>query len=219
MTHEQAVSTFASERYLLEEMTEPERTVFEEHYFSCVDCADDVRMGAVMSDGARAGLMGERADQSIVTDMTASDAWRRRTPAPRRWYQSAAIPWAVAATLAVVAGYQTFVGTPGRPLRQPQAVVPVTLRPASRGQEPRVVVFRDSSIAMLAVDVTSAVSGSSLPYTIRTATGSAIASGTIQTPQAGAPLLLLVPTAELSLPGRYVLSVGDAEYPFEVVTQ
>jgi len=78
MTHEQAVSTFASERYLLEEMTEPERTVFEEHYFSCVDCADDVRMGAVMSDGARAGLMGERAERTTVTDMTASDAWRRR---------------------------------------------------------------------------------------------------------------------------------------------
>ena len=194
MTHDQAVSTFASERYLLEEMTEPERTVFEEHYFSCVDCADDVRMGAVMSDGARAGLMGERADGVVVTDMTASDAWRRRTATnPSRWYQSAAIPWAVAATLAVVAGYQTFVGTPGRPLSQPQALVPVTLRPASRGQEPKVVVSRDSSIATLAVDMSSAVSGSSLPYSIRTAAGASVASGTIKAPQAGAPLLLARP--------------------------
>jgi hypothetical protein len=219
MTHEQAVSTFASERYLLEEMTEPERTVFEEHYFSCVDCADDVRMGAVMSDGARAGLMGERAERTTVTDMTASDAWRRRAAGPSRWYQSAAIPWAVAATLAVVAGFQTFVGTPGRPLSQPQALVPVTLRPASRGQEPKVVVSRDSSIATLAVDMSSAVSGSSLPYMIQTATGATVASGTIQAPQVGAPLLLLVPTAEVSLPGRYVLSVGDTQYPFEVVAQ
>jgi hypothetical protein len=151
--------------------------------------------------------------------MTASDVWRRRASAPSRWYQSAAIPWAVAATLAVVAGYQTFVGTPARPLSQPQALVPVTLRPASRGQEPKVVVSRDSSVATLAVDVSSAVSGSSLPYTIRTSTGSALVSGTIQAPQAGAPLLLLVPKAEVSLPGHYVLSVGDTEYPFEVVTQ
>jgi hypothetical protein len=219
MTHEQAVSSFASERYLLEEMTEPERTVFEEHYFSCAVCADDVRLGAVMSDGVRAGLMAEREYQGTVTDMTASDAWRRRAASPRRWYQSPAIPWAAAATLAVVAGYQTFVGVPGRPLNQPQALVPVTLRPASRGQEPKVVVSRNSSIATLAVDMSSAVSGNSLSYAIRTATGSVIASGSIQAPQAGAPLLLLVPAAEVSLPGRYVLSVGDTEYPFEVVAQ
>src|SRR5262245_13756837 len=140
MTHEQAVSTFASERYLLEEMTEPERTVFEEHYFSCAECADDVRIGAMMSDGARAGLMDQRADQRNVTDMTASAAWRRKAAAPRRWYQSAAVPWAAAAALAIVAGYQTFVGTPGNSLSHPEALVPVTLRPATRGQEPKVVV-------------------------------------------------------------------------------
>jgi hypothetical protein len=219
MTHEQAVSTFASERYLLEEMNEPERTVFEEHYFSCPDCADDVRMGAVMSDGARAGLMSERANQSTVSDITSSDAWRRRTSGTRRWYQSVAIPWAAAATLAVVAGYQTFVGTPGGSLSRPEALAPVTLRPASRGQEPKVVVSRNSSVATLAVDTSAAVSGSSLSYVIRSATGSVIASGTVQAPQAGTPLLLLVPTAEVSLPGRYVLSVGDSEYPFEVVSQ
>jgi hypothetical protein len=218
MTHEQAVSTFASERYLLEEMTEPERTVFEEHYFSCADCADDVRMGALMSDGARAGLMSERANQTSVSDITSSNAWRRRTTGTPRWYQSAAIPWAAAATFAVVAGYQTFVRTPGRSL-SPEALAPVTLRPASRGREPKVVVSRNSSVAALAVDTSAVASGSSLSYVIRSAAGSVIASGTVQAPPAGAPLLLLVPTAEVSLPGRYVLSVGDSEYPFEVVSQ
>ncbi len=219
MTHEQAVSTFASERYLLEEMTEPERTVFEEHYFSCVECADDVRMGAVMSDGARAGLMRQPEGRATVTDMTASDAWRRRENGAARWYQSAAVPWAVAATLAIVAGYQSFVGTPTRPFRDPQALVPVTLRPASRGQAPKVVVGRNSTVATLAVDLAPAVAGGSVSYSIRTAAGSTVAAGTIPAPQAGAPLLLLVPAADMSLPGRYVLSVGDTEYPFEVVAQ
>lgn len=219
MTHEQAVSTFASERYLLEEMTEPERTVFEEHYFSCAECAEDVRMGAVMSDGARAGLMEGHADRGAVTDLTASAQWRRRVAAPSRWYQSTAIPWAAAAALAVVAGYQTFVGAPGRPLSHPEALAPVTLRPATRGPEPKIVVSRDSSVATFAIDVSSAVSGTSLSYAIRKTAGVVIASGTIQAPQAGAPLLLIVPTAELNLPGRYVLSVGDSEYPFEVVAQ
>jgi hypothetical protein len=76
MTHEEAVSTLASERYLLEEMSEPERETFEEHYFSCVECADDVRAAGVMRDGVRAGLMDERAVHT-VHDMTAS-AWQRK---------------------------------------------------------------------------------------------------------------------------------------------
>jgi hypothetical protein len=218
MTHEQAVSTFASERYLLEEMTEPERAVFEEHYFSCADCAEDVRLGALMSDGTRAGLLDERAARRAVTDMAASAAWRRRTTLARRWYQAAAIPWAVAATLAVVAGYETFIAAPGRPLTQPEALAPVTLRPASRGQEPKVAVARHSSVITLAVDVDS-VSNAEFSYAIRTAAGAIISSGRVQAPQPGAPLLLLVPSAEVSQPGRYILSVGDREYPFEVVSQ
>jgi len=218
MTHEQAVSTFASERYLLEEMTEPERTVFEEHYFSCADCAEDVRLGALMSDGARAGLLGKRADRDTVSDMTASAAWRRRTAGARPWYKSAAIPWAAAATLAIVAGYETFIAAPGRPLSHPEALAPVTLRPASRGQGPKVVVAGSSSVVTLAVDANSAVS-SDVSYSIRTASGAIISSGKVQAPQAGAPLLLLVPSAEVSPPGRYILSVGDSEYPFEVVPQ
>ena len=51
MTHQQALSTSASERYLLGEMTEPERSTFEEHYFSCTECAEDVRTLAVMQEG------------------------------------------------------------------------------------------------------------------------------------------------------------------------
>ena len=42
MTHQQALDGLASERYLLDEMTEGERFEFEAHYFDCVDCAEDV---------------------------------------------------------------------------------------------------------------------------------------------------------------------------------
>lgn len=217
MTHEQALSTFASERYLLDEMTEPERETFEEHYFSCPDCADDVRAGAVMQEGARAGLMQERAAGSNVRELSSSRGSQTRSAA-RRWYQSAAIPWAAAATLAVVAGYQTFVSTPGRALNEAVALAPVTLRPASRGQEPRVAVSRASNAVTLAVDVSSAVSGGELAFSLRDAGGTIVMSGRAQTPQAGAPLLLLVPASGL-VAGRYTLLIGEAEYPFQVVTQ
>jgi hypothetical protein len=218
MNHEQAVSTFASERYLLDEMTEPERSTFEEHYFACMACAEDVRAGALMRDGVREGLLPDRADGNNVHDMAASAAWRRRNTEARRWYQSAFIPWAAAASLAVIAGYQATV-TPGRLASQPVALTPVTLRPASRGQEPKVTTSPAATVVTLAVDLSSSVAGPSLGYAIRTAAGAAVASGSVPAPPAGAPLLLLVPSSEIALPGRYILVVGDTEYPFEVVAQ
>jgi len=53
MNHLQAVNTSAAERYLLEEMSELERHAFEDHYFSCADCAEDVRVGALMREGLK----------------------------------------------------------------------------------------------------------------------------------------------------------------------
>jgi hypothetical protein len=218
MTHEEAVSTLAPERYLLEEMSGPERETFEEHYFSCVECADDVRTGGVMRDGVHAGLMNEQSVHT-VHDMTASAAWRRKNVGARRWYQSPAIPWAAAAALAVVAGYQALVPAPGRSIGQPMALAPVTLRPASRGQEPKVSLARDTAVVTLAIEMGSTVAGTELSYAIRTAAGAGLVSGTVRAPQSGAPLLLLVPSLQIPAPGHYVLIVADGEYPFEVVAQ
>ncbi len=44
----------ATERYLLEEMTEAESEAFEEHYFNCAECAAEVVAGATFIIGVRA---------------------------------------------------------------------------------------------------------------------------------------------------------------------
>ena len=54
MEHHTALTTKASERYLLGEMSEPERFDFEAHYFDCADCAEDVRTGAALARGIKA---------------------------------------------------------------------------------------------------------------------------------------------------------------------
>ena len=220
MTHEQAVSTFASERYLLDEMTASERETFEEHYFSCAVCAEDVRSGALMGDGVRAGLLEGRAS---LPQRAGAAGDRVVTFLPRPWYRSAMIPWAVAASLAIGVGYQTLVTVPTlRQLGEPLALAPITLRPASRGQEPRIPLAHDSSAITLAVDTsstaTSGVLASGLSYDLRTAAGILIAAGKADAPQSGAPLLLLVPARAVTT-GRYVLSVAGSEYPFEIVTE
>src|ERR687898_536838 len=92
MTHEHAVQTMASERYLLEEMSELERHAFEEHFFSCADCADEMRtIEAMRAEMRREG-------------QAATVPFQRRQPI--RW--TVAAPWAAAASLALVVGYQSL---------------------------------------------------------------------------------------------------------------
>ena len=42
MNHEEAMKAQTTERYLLGDLPENERDAFEEHYFECAICADEV---------------------------------------------------------------------------------------------------------------------------------------------------------------------------------
>src|SRR5258708_458981 len=53
MEHTESVESMAAERYLLGEMLPEERDAFEEHFFGCAECADDLRAGAAIAAGAR----------------------------------------------------------------------------------------------------------------------------------------------------------------------
>lgn len=54
MNHDEAVGTSATERYLLHDLPDDERDAFEEHYFECALCADDVQAGSAFVGGLRA---------------------------------------------------------------------------------------------------------------------------------------------------------------------
>lgn len=45
MSHDQAVSSHAVERYILGELSSNERDAFEGHYFDCSDCFEQIRLG------------------------------------------------------------------------------------------------------------------------------------------------------------------------------
>jgi hypothetical protein len=223
MTHQEAIATLASERYLLEEMTELERHAFEDHFFDCTECAEDVRAGAYLREGARSGMAGQGAARVTPSSTVATFPVK---PAPR--HISTFVPWAAAATLALISGYQAlFLGGRNAAL-EPQALAPVTLRPASRGAEPVVVVEADKPVA-LAIDVNIAANSdrpaAELSYDLRTIDGPSILSGRAPAPEAGAPLFLLVPGASLKAPGRYLLTVADStgqaigEYRFTANTR
>ena len=48
MTHQEAVESLATERYLLDDMPNSDRQAFEDHFFSCDLCDDDMRVAAAM---------------------------------------------------------------------------------------------------------------------------------------------------------------------------
>ena len=217
MDHQQAIATHATERYLLNELGDTERDAFEEHYFACATCAEDVRTGARMKDGVRDGML----DAAIAgpSAKVVSIESRRRSPV------AVVIPWAVAASLALVAGYQALWVVPG--LRQdamgPSVTVPQLLKPASRSAITTVTPDSTGVIAF-SLDLNSAAeAGVPLTYDLRTIDGQSVVSGAVTAPPAGTPLLLVFPVKQLASSGAYTLIVSRsggnapvAEYRFEV---
>ena len=53
MNHDEAIRLKAAEKYLLGELSAELRDQYEDHYFGCAECAQDVRTGAVFIDNAR----------------------------------------------------------------------------------------------------------------------------------------------------------------------
>ena len=115
MEHNEAVEMMASERYLLGEMTPELRDAYEEHYFECAECAQDVQLGAAFVDEAKVILPGMVASAASVR--TAQDTPRvvmRPGKQPREWFawlKPAMMVPAFACLLAIV-GYQNLVVYP-----------------------------------------------------------------------------------------------------------
>src|SRR5262249_34461086 len=106
MTHQQAVDGMASERYLLDEMSEVERFEFEAHYFDCAECAEDGRLADMLRDEAKRGVARPAARVSPFPGHRSAKregGWRR---------PMVAAPWAAAAALALMVSYQSFITVP-----------------------------------------------------------------------------------------------------------
>jgi anti-sigma factor RsiW len=215
MTHQQAIDGLASERYLLDEMSEMERHEFEAHYFDCAECAEDVRLGELIRQETR------RAGATAAFPASASPAKVLTRP---QWRRPAVLaPWAAAAALALVASYQSFVAVPAlRDAMTSQAIAPVILRGATRGAAPAVKIVPGQRFVTLAADVMPESGANTLRYELLDSTGSRVTSGEAAVPPPGTPFMLLVPADELRAAGRYSLTLRNAdgtsvgEYEFDV---
>ena len=53
MNHEQALNHLSAAAYLLGDLTSEECDEFEQHFFNCRSCADDIRAGVLMFAAGR----------------------------------------------------------------------------------------------------------------------------------------------------------------------
>ncbi len=208
MDHQQALDTKASERYLLGEMSEPERFAFEAHYFACQECGEDVRAGAAMARGIKAVCAGDAAAETAA-------AVPGRDEPRRGWFgwlsPAALVPTAVALGLAFVTGYQALIVVPSlRHATSSVAASAIVLRAAARGEEPVVAVDRTSSVSVLAMDVNLVEPGAGLSWELTPADGSNRIAGVAQAPPPGAQLLLVVHNRDFRQAGRWTVVLRAA---------
>jgi hypothetical protein len=197
MTHQHAIDTHAAERYLLNEMPELERYTFEEHFFECEVCAEDMRVASQLR-------------QEASTVFAGAPATRAAAKPARSRLAAVTLPWAAAAVLAigVVYGVQRAPGFGGAT----QVLAPVALRPATRGAVPTVTLPDGDAVVSLALEVNLAEAGAPLTYSLgRDNGGAEIASGRADAPAPGMPLIVVVPASRLSPGASHVIRVGRPE--------
>jgi hypothetical protein len=216
MEHQEAQRTQAAERYLLGEFSADEREEFEEHYFSCPECAEDVRTGALLRANTAAVL---RDEAQISTEVRVRPqfgwlAWLGLRPA-------FSVAWAAACVLfAGVAVYQTAFVVPRLNVqlaaaRAPQVFQDVVLRPLSRGADPVVNFARPAEYA--AVKVPLPPQAEFVTYRAQILNESGILLHTVDAaPPAvpGDPLQFLVHSSSVP-PGTYTLVVYGRRDPAE----
>jgi Putative zinc-finger len=203
MTHDEAINDEATERYVLEEMTDEERDAFEEHYFDCAVCTEDVKAAISIRDG----LAAERVDyQPAVVPFQPR---RRALPA---WLASAA-----SVAIAVVSMYAGVVRPDRLQLARaraeadaPRIGVQYVLQKA-RGPEDTVAAGDHRQTISLDVDLE--VDDKSPRYTFRVidAAGKQVLEAGVDGEVARSKVVTLdVPAGKLK-PGIYTLRVVGTE--------
>jgi hypothetical protein len=104
MDHNQALESQACERYLLGELAQTERDAYEEHYFSCSDCAEQLRTAADFLGASREIFAASPTPRPSMDSARTGLGWLV-------WLKPAyAIP--AFAVLLFFIGYQNFVTIP-----------------------------------------------------------------------------------------------------------
>jgi hypothetical protein len=207
MNHQQAVKMHASERYLLDELSPEDRDTFEQHYFECVECADEVRAVFAFADNAKAVLSNTAPSAARLSRREKRTAFDWRA-----WFKPAiAIP-ALATLLLGVTMYQSFLVIPQLERRLETATAPRVIptavaRAATRGEDAVLRLAAADESFQLVLDINTTVPVSSYTCEVYDESGTLRFTVPVPAPPDGS-LNLLLPARGLEQ-GRYTIKVNS----------
>lgn len=207
MDHSEAVTTNAVEQYFLGELRGAQRDAFEEHFMTCAECAQEVRIAAMFMDNTREVLQTDAPSMQTGPVIAASKSgWFVNFFRP-----AVAVP--VFAVLLVMIAYQSFVVIPRMRLALSDANAPRTLATFSLlsdnsrgGASSRISVAKGQPFALF-VDIPPQPAYAVYTLDVEPEGGAPVFSLPITAEEAQKAVELLVPGSRLG-PGQYELIVS-----------
>jgi hypothetical protein len=209
MDHEESVRAGAVEKYLLDELGDDDRARFEEHFFDCPECAEELKLTETFLAGARRVVAARAAEAPRASGWT-----RHFWPAPAGALAAAAV------LIAVVVGHDLSAR---RQLAAALAPQPATwyFLAVSRGEPPVIVTSKSKRLVGMTLGEPPGPPLSSYRCEVRDAAGRVVWSFVVPAPARGREIEMMLPASELRA-GSYVVALaadGGAEvarYPFTV---
>lgn len=204
MDHSEAVANKIAESYLLGELSPEQREAYEEHYFNCAECANDVVAGAALVANVKEVL---RAEPRLAVSAESE-------PRSVGWFAWLRPAYAMAA-LVVVFGvllYQNLVSIPRLKGELNQVTAPRALAyysfvtQGSRGASEMIIQTDREQPLGLYVDIPPGGEFTSYTCTIQSESGVVELSVPVSAEQAKDPVQLLVHGSQLQA-GKHVLVI------------
>ena len=218
MNHDEAVRLSLVEKYLLDELAPQLRDEFEEHYFDCRECADDLRAASAFIDAARSELRAAPAAKAAPSPpKKAWFAWL--------WSPAFMVP-ALAACLLVIA-YQNILIFPRfrnalAQMRSPEILPALSLVGGnSRGATAPSVTVAGSNSFLILVDIPTQDRFSSYACLLYSPTGSVVWRVQVSAEEAKDTVSIRVPAGRAAS-GSYSLVIqgnGGGSAPAESGTE
>jgi hypothetical protein len=218
MDHQRAVQNLAVESYLLGDMSAEEREAFEEHFFECSVCGEDVRAAAEFMEDAKK-ILGETSRPLAALPQTAKISGQRATPGWLDWLKPQFAAPALAALLLLV-GYQSLRTIPSlrnqvEASNTPRSVPSVVLRPSVRGDSTNLKAAPGESVMLMLDFSMPPAAGTPLQFFVESAedgSGKELLRIDGVAPEPGRFLNLMIPHPDLRS-GLYIVVAEIAAKP------
>jgi|HubBroStandDraft_1064217.scaffolds.fasta_scaffold00638_11 anti-sigma factor RsiW len=202
MEHDEAIRSQAAERYVSHELSPEEQQAFEEHFFDCQRCADDVRLELTFAANVRAVSREGLAEQQAAPAPPIPKLWERWL---ERLRPRPAFAFSIAANFVLAAGFAYVLLTGTHPVARPQLMTAYFAPGPTHGGEDVHAIPPGETAYLVRFPAPSGAS-QLYSYEVLDAAGRRESSGSLQAPAGTEELYLQIPIGSLAA-GVHTLAV------------